>query len=905
MIKRLAITIAAAMVSATLLSGGLPSVGNGTEPNVWTKNMEGVLAAAKETGYPILLVMINDSVTGEGCSHCWTFVQQTLNNPEFTRIAKTYPFYMVLINLWPGAPGWVSEDYFLNYFFKYASRETFPLVATLKSNGSIDYNAWSQPNTEAALFYAKIEARLSAMVKKSTVLNLSATLDEVPSDSCWTGTVTRTGSSGSTGSVKISLSGANAANYTVSPADISWGSADGSRQFVVSGSAVGGEIISDEILVKITGSGFSGSDISYGTQTKTVLFKDSRVAKTLSQFASANPGLDKLVAGSGAIWYVPKADDGNVLEVCANAERSLVWTATKPGRLAVSSSGKIKVASGKGLFDSFFLPQSETTIGVKIGDTVTFTAIPDGTEGEWQVIGFTKMRFSPLTVSAVTPENGCNLNYYDLCNDSSLGNMSWSSTGPKVSEYKLFCTTSGIDKVFSDRPAYYSGTETSVNSLEVGFLTTNYVMGACQWGVRATVLAEHGVAVAQTSSAFTISSLPAFDNVPADVTVYLKAGSSINLGTEAMQGVEYSAKNLPAGLSIDKTTGIISGTPKRVASKTITITAKNGSSKKSVSVKMKAVKLPSSVKKNYAGIFFNNRSQASASMTWKTATNGKWTGTIQSGGVKTKVGGTMVFDVNGAITLESDKLTVVGISGTSFFTSKWNGMTLLGRTAASLGSKWTGTWNAALFDSQYESGYAAVSVKSSGTVNGKGKLSASKKLAFSGNGVVIPSSIISQYLADWDRGKDCLFSYGYKKASGGAFDGGFAFYADGLMVGMFSFGGKSFDADKAFGSKWTKRSLLPLDKSPFAAFVDEEEEFSFTVSATESKLSALPGSFAKSSKAKLSCSQKTGIFKGSFMVGSAKCKFEGALMLHNGELVGIGGGSSGKDVFSVSINTVE
>ena len=225
MIKRLAITIAAAMVSATLLSAGLPSVGNGTEPNVWTKNMEGVLAAAKETGYPILLVMINDSATGEGCSHCWNFVQSTLNNPEFDRIVKTYPFYMVLINFWPGAPGWVSEDYFLNYFFKYASRETFPLVATLKSNGSIDYNAWSQPNTEARLFYKKIEERLSAMVKKSTVLNLSATLDEVSSDSCWTGTVTRTGSSGSTGSVTISLSGANAANYTVSPASISWGSA--------------------------------------------------------------------------------------------------------------------------------------------------------------------------------------------------------------------------------------------------------------------------------------------------------------------------------------------------------------------------------------------------------------------------------------------------------------------------------------------------------------------------------------------------------------------------------------------------------------------------------------------------------------------------------------------------------
>ena len=124
------------------------------------------------------------------------------------------------------------------------------------------------------------------------------------------------------------------------------------------------------------------------------------------------------------------------------------------------------------------------------------------------------------------------------------------------------------------------------------------------------------------------------------------------------------------------------------------------------------------------------------------------------------------------------------------------------------------------------------------------------------------------------------------------------------MAGMFSFGGKSFDTDMAFGSKWTKRSLLPLNKSPFAAIVGEEV-FSFTVSATESKLSALSGSFTKSSKAKLTCVQKTGIFKGSFTIGSSKCKFEGALMLHDGKLVGVGGGCSSKAVFPVSINTVE
>ena len=57
------ITIAMAVLSGS--AAVLPVVGNGTEPNKWTRNMSGVLSAAKTTNLPILLVMINDSSSGE------------------------------------------------------------------------------------------------------------------------------------------------------------------------------------------------------------------------------------------------------------------------------------------------------------------------------------------------------------------------------------------------------------------------------------------------------------------------------------------------------------------------------------------------------------------------------------------------------------------------------------------------------------------------------------------------------------------------------------------------------------------------------------------------------------------------------------------------------------------------
>ena len=85
------VVAAVAMASAACAYGfSLPRVGTGTELNTWSRNISGVLDAAKTTGYPIFLVMINDSSSGEGCSHCKTFVENTLNKAEFDAIVKDY-----------------------------------------------------------------------------------------------------------------------------------------------------------------------------------------------------------------------------------------------------------------------------------------------------------------------------------------------------------------------------------------------------------------------------------------------------------------------------------------------------------------------------------------------------------------------------------------------------------------------------------------------------------------------------------------------------------------------------------------------------------------------------------------------------------------------------------------------
>lgn len=141
------IAAAAVMYAASATAAVLPRVGTGTEPNQWTSNVEGVLSASKTTNLPILLVMINDSSTGEGCQHCMQFVNNTLNTQNFANIVAGYKFYMVLLNQWsaPSEPayGGVPQAYFDKYFYMYQMGDYgYPQVILITPNGD-RYTGWS------------------------------------------------------------------------------------------------------------------------------------------------------------------------------------------------------------------------------------------------------------------------------------------------------------------------------------------------------------------------------------------------------------------------------------------------------------------------------------------------------------------------------------------------------------------------------------------------------------------------------------------------------------------------------------------------------------------------------------------------------------------------------------------
>ena len=295
------IAAAVALSAAGAMAAVLPRVGSGTEPNQWTRNIEGVLSAAQKTNLPILLVMINDSSSGEGCQHCMQFVTRTLNTENFANVVANYEFYMVLLNDYrsPLEPdyGGVSADLFNKYFYQYEYGDSgYPQVVVLRPDGT-RYKVWSYKSrpvgTSGTIMYQYIAEALSDLAPEApnnTVFSLSAQSGntvtvQADNPAVWTGVVTRSGGTAATGEVALSLEGAAKSLYTLSAASLAWDSSDGSKTFTVTGpSTIDERLVNDTITVKISASGFSGTDISYGTSSLSVTFKDARIEETLPVF---------------------------------------------------------------------------------------------------------------------------------------------------------------------------------------------------------------------------------------------------------------------------------------------------------------------------------------------------------------------------------------------------------------------------------------------------------------------------------------------------------------------------------------------------------------------------------------------------------------------------------------------
>ena len=163
------IALAATLYVAGAMAAALPAIGDGTSPNQWTRNYNGVLAAAKTTQLPIFLVMVN-----EGCSHCETFENRTLNSQAFASIVQRYPFYMVLL-----VKGNTPSELWTRLFWSVGTGDTsYPQVAILKPDGT-RYTGWSndsRPVTAVSPILSQfIEEALAALTTGAAPVTSTST----------------------------------------------------------------------------------------------------------------------------------------------------------------------------------------------------------------------------------------------------------------------------------------------------------------------------------------------------------------------------------------------------------------------------------------------------------------------------------------------------------------------------------------------------------------------------------------------------------------------------------------------------------------------------------------------------------------------------------------------------------
>lgn len=899
------IVAAIALSTAGLSAAVLPRVSTtGTVPNQWTSNMEGVLAAAKTTNLPILLVMINDSSTGQGCQHCMQLVNNTLNTENFANVVKKYQFYMVLLNCWssPSEPayGGVSEKVFDTYFYAYQSGDNgYPQVALIKPNGT-RYAVWSYKSrpvgSSGSILYQYIDAALAEVAPKKadkTIFSLSAQSGntvtvQAPTAGVWTGVVTRSGKSGKTGSVAISLEGANKALYELDATSLAWDSADGTKTFTVTGpSAFSGGIVSDDLTVTITASGFSGTEVSYETSSQKVTFKDSRVKQSLADFASAHAGLDKLSA-SGGTWYVPSQGDGNVLETVTTSDSTLVFTASAGGILTVAlgtAQGSVTCTSAKAEAIELSADQA-VRFGVAAGDTITFRASASADSSDAVVVGFREFAFAPLTVTLSKPVVNAQISYGEMKERNSLVDLEWKASMEGCT-FSLTC----------DGVTTNMGVSTSGNALDLGLVSDSPETKEYSWSVQASYAETnlYGTAVGTASSKFKVATLPAYDSTPLTVTAYKSIGSAIDMSIDSsgVGDVSYSASNLPRGMKIDAKTGVITGEPSIIQDQTVTVTAKNDYGSTSKKFTLNVTKFPKAyTSSKYALYYFNDRDEIMASGQLRLSTTGKWMASIVKGGVTTKLQGEVRSLKDGDIATGSSDLDVVFDTSSKMWSGTASGYRVYGKAIDKPGMEWKGNWGFCLASSSNEKlgGWATAKVGNAGKVSFTGRISNTTKISGGGFCAVFPESFVRANLPRWAGHGDVRFGHASTRTG---INVGCALFVNGGVGGHATAGSRIFDIVQ--GVRWSKSWFAGLKGKYLVSLGGGDVKIPVVMNGQK------PSFGSNKYHASISSSLTTGQVKVSYRIGRTTYKASGVIYGAGGQSKLFGGGTLGGEPFVVVI----
>ncbi len=138
-IKKLIVGMFAAGMVCAVNAVSYPSTSTSTDPNVWTRNYDGVMAAAQQTGYPVLLIFV-----GSSCLHCEIMMNNTIRTTAFEEMDKDLIFYKVLV---VNGVSSSTDSTIMGRYSRYLNGGMFPIVAVLRNDGSV-YGSYGNATTD-------------------------------------------------------------------------------------------------------------------------------------------------------------------------------------------------------------------------------------------------------------------------------------------------------------------------------------------------------------------------------------------------------------------------------------------------------------------------------------------------------------------------------------------------------------------------------------------------------------------------------------------------------------------------------------------------------------------------------------------------------------------------------------
>lgn len=454
------------------------------------------------------------------------------------------------------------------------------------------------------------------------VVGFAASSATVIEGNDYSGTLIRSG--GAVGAAKVALS--VPPGYTVTPDEVEWSDTDSDdKAFVVSGIVATPEYDSRTIevtLTKISGEATLGEDVLE------IDILDQIVTESFEDYIDGKPLYEGL-SYSGGLWFYNEDDGLRSAPLGGGESSTLSWTAPASGRLTFvwgrqgADAGSIELELDQDSYplgypiatNTLVLAHGESfdlvvdnPIMLELGIGELLMPVEENTNDlyvTFEILGWEAL--NPVSASGGTL-NGDKLQIDFIRQDHSLADLTWNSGSgnPDDTGLELLAGSAASALVYVATPG-----GNLINGVDEGVVDLDDAQGWIFWQVNSTLTADYGDPITASGPvwSFAVIDLPLFtEDAPDDGSIqnaYLRTGASIQVPAFSATPVTYSATGLPAGLSINPTTGEITGTARTTGTYNVRVMASNSEGSVELPFVIRTQNLPDYVAKaNFTGGVF-------------------------------------------------------------------------------------------------------------------------------------------------------------------------------------------------------------------------------------------------------------------------------------------------------------